>query len=40
VLLYQMIETGQGNAAYYADILNAVTTLAITAPERPARQLG
>jgi hypothetical protein len=35
VLLYQMIETGTGNAAYYADILAAVTTLAITAPGGP-----
>ena len=35
VLLYQMIETGQGNAAYYADILYAVTTLAVTAPGGP-----
>ncbi|MGH3408436.1 MAG: hypothetical protein ACRDRJ_38975, partial [Streptosporangiaceae bacterium] len=35
VLLYQMIETGTGNAAYYADILYAVTTLAVTAPPGP-----
>ncbi len=35
VLLYQMIETGQGNAAYYADLLYAVTTLAVTAPPGP-----
>jgi hypothetical protein len=35
VLLYQMIETGTGNAAYYADILHAVTVLAITAPAGP-----
>jgi hypothetical protein len=35
VLLYQLIETGEGNAAFYADILNAVTTLAITAPGGP-----
>ncbi|HLN69199.1 MAG TPA: hypothetical protein VK280_18265 [Streptosporangiaceae bacterium] len=35
VLLYQMIETGQGNAAYYADILYAVTVLAVTAPGGP-----
>jgi len=35
VLLYQMIETGTGNAAYYADILQAVLTLAVTAPGGP-----
>jgi len=35
VLLYQMIETGTGNAAYYADILQAAVTLAITAPCGP-----
>jgi hypothetical protein len=35
VLLYQMIETGTGSAAYYADILNAAVTLAITAPGGP-----
>ena len=35
VLLYQMIETGTGNAAYYADILHAVVTLAVTAPPGP-----
>jgi hypothetical protein len=35
VLLYQMIETGTGNAAYYADILHAVTVLAVTAPPGP-----
>jgi Helicase HerA, central domain len=35
VLLYQMIETGTGAAAYYADILQAVLTLAVTAPEGP-----
>jgi hypothetical protein len=35
VLLYQMIETGTGNAAYYADILYAVTGLAVTAPAGP-----
>ncbi|HEV3292808.1 MAG TPA: DUF87 domain-containing protein, partial [Streptosporangiaceae bacterium] len=32
VLLYQMIETGDGNAAYYADLLYALTVLAVTAP--------
>ena len=30
-----MIETGHGNAAYYADILYAVTVLAVTAPGGP-----
>jgi hypothetical protein len=35
VLLYQMIDTGTGNAAYYADMLQAVITLAILAPAGP-----
>jgi hypothetical protein len=35
VLLYQMIETGDGAAAYYADIMQAVLTLAVTAPSGP-----
>ncbi|HTX26250.1 MAG TPA: hypothetical protein VME19_04425 [Streptosporangiaceae bacterium] len=35
VLLYQMIDTGDGNAAYYADILQATLTLAVTAPGGP-----
>ena len=35
VLLYQMIDTGTGNAAYYADLLQAVITLAILAPGGP-----
>ncbi|MBV9382078.1 MAG: DUF87 domain-containing protein [Streptosporangiaceae bacterium] len=35
VLLYQMVETGDGAAAYYADIMQAVLTLAITAPTGP-----
>ena len=35
VLLYQMIETGTGSAAYYADIMQAVLTLAVTAPGGP-----
>ncbi len=35
VLLFQMIDTGTGNAAYYADILQAALTLAITAPAGP-----
>ena len=35
VLLYQMIDSGTGAAAYYADILQAALTLAITAPGGP-----
>ena len=35
VVLYQMIDTGTGNAAYYADLLQAVITLAILAPCGP-----
>ncbi|MGH3067613.1 MAG: hypothetical protein ACRDMI_03395 [Streptosporangiaceae bacterium] len=35
VALFQMIETGTGDAAYYADITQAVLTLAITAPAGP-----
>jgi hypothetical protein len=35
VLLYQMIDSGTGAAAYYADILQAALTLAITAPAGP-----
>ncbi len=35
VLLWQMTDTGQGNAAYYADILQAILTLACTAPAGP-----
>ena len=35
VLLYQMIDTGTGAAAYYADIMQAVLTLAVTAPCGP-----
>ena len=35
VLLYQMIDTGTGAAAYYADIMQAVLTLAVTAPGSP-----
>ena len=35
VLLYQMTESGTGNAAYYADILQATLTLAVTAPGGP-----
>ena len=35
VLLYQMIDSGTGAAAYYADIMQAALTLAITAPGGP-----
>jgi hypothetical protein len=35
VLLYQMIESGTGAAAYYADVLQAVLTLAVAAPCGP-----
>ena len=35
VLLYQMIETGTGPAAYYADILQAALILAVSAPPGP-----
>jgi hypothetical protein len=35
VLLYQMIDSGTGPAAYYADILQAVLILAVTAPDGP-----
>ncbi len=35
VLLYQMIESGTGAAAYYADILYAAVVLAVTAPGAP-----
>jgi len=35
VLLYQMIDSGTGAAAYYADIMQAVLTLAVTAPGGP-----
>jgi hypothetical protein len=35
VLLYQMIDTGTGAAAYYADILQAVLILAVIAPGGP-----
>ena len=35
VLLYQMIESGTGSAAYYADILYAAVVLAVTAPGGP-----
>ncbi len=35
VLLYQMIDSGTGAAAYYADVMQAVLTLAVTAPAGP-----
>ena len=35
VLLYQMIDSGTGAAAYYADVLQAVVILAVTAPCGP-----
>ncbi|HXZ70856.1 MAG TPA: hypothetical protein VEH31_08310, partial [Streptosporangiaceae bacterium] len=35
VLLYQMIESGTGAAAYYADVLQAALTLAVMAPCGP-----
>jgi hypothetical protein len=35
VLLFQMIESGDGAAAYYADIMQAALTLAVTAPAGP-----
>jgi len=35
VALFQMVETGTGPAAYYADVMQAVLTLAITAPPGP-----
>jgi len=35
VTLFQLIETGTGEAAYYADVTQAVITLAVTAPPGP-----
>ena len=35
VTLFQMIDTGTGDAAYYADVTQAVLTLAVTAPPGP-----
>jgi hypothetical protein len=35
VTLFQLIETGTGGAAYYADVTQAVITLAVTAPPQP-----
>jgi hypothetical protein len=35
VVLFQMIETGTGGAAYYADVTQAVLALAVSAPPGP-----
>jgi len=35
VTLFQLIETGDGPAAYYADVTQAVLTLAVSAPPGP-----
>jgi hypothetical protein len=35
VTLFQLIESGEGPAAYYADVTQAVITLAVTAPPGP-----
>jgi hypothetical protein len=35
VTLFQLIETGTGDAAYYGDVTQAVLTLAVTAPPGP-----
>jgi hypothetical protein len=35
VTLFQLIESGSGPAAYYADVMQAVVTLAVTAPPAP-----
>jgi hypothetical protein len=35
VLLFQLTEQGEGNAAYYADVTQAVIVLAVTAPGGP-----
>jgi hypothetical protein len=35
VLLFHMIESGDGAAAYYSDIMQAMLTLAVTAPGVP-----
>jgi hypothetical protein len=40
VALFQMIETGTGDAAYYADVTQAVLTLAVTAPGGPPSNGG
>jgi hypothetical protein len=36
-LLHQLVEHGEGNAAYYADISHAVIRLAVSAPQGPPR---
>jgi len=38
VTLFQMLDTGTGDAAYYADVTQAVLTLAVTAPPKAARR--
>jgi hypothetical protein len=38
VTLFQLIESGKGPAAYYADVTQAEITLAVTAPPRLARR--
>ena len=40
VLLYQMVDSGTGAAAYYADIMQAVLTLAVLAPCGPPAEHG
>jgi hypothetical protein len=40
VTLFQLIETGKDAAAYYADITQAVITLAVTAPPGPPAGAG
>ena len=40
VLLHQMTEHGDGAAAYYADVTQAVLTLAVLRARRPAGQRG
>jgi hypothetical protein len=35
VTLFQLIESGSDGAAYYADVTQAVITLAVTAPPGP-----
>ena len=40
VVLFQMIETGTGPAAYYADVTQAVIALAVSAPPGPPTGAG
>jgi hypothetical protein len=37
VVLFQMVETGAGSAAFYGDVLQAAVTLAVSAPRGPPR---